>query len=154
MTVINLDNDERFKVNQVNVKFDGKEYSVVADDDTINKIAANVKALFANAKKYDDSTKKFESAEVDNLSSDEMNDEMNKTLDETIDFSAKQRSTLIKAINSLFGSDLGDLIYEKWNITKVLSDFYDKVIDELYEAKANSQHEKIKKLVKKANNVK
>lgn len=150
MTVINLDNDERFKVNQVNVKFDGKEYSVVADDDTISKIATNVKAFFANAKKYDDSTKKFENTKVDNLSSNEMN----KTLDETIDFSAKQRSTLIKAINSLFDSDLGDLIYKKWNSTKVLSNFYDQVIDELYETKANSQHEKMKKLVKKAKKVK
>lgn len=150
MTVINLDNDERFKVNRVNVNFDGKQYSVVADDDTIRKIATNVKTFFANAKKYDDSTKKFENTKVDNLSSNEMN----KTLDETIDFSAKQRSTLIKAINSLFDSDLGDLIYKKWNSTKVLSNFYDQVIDELYETKANSQNEKMKKLVKKAKKVK
>ena len=150
MTVINLDNDERFKVNQVNVKFDGKEYSVVANDDTINKITANVKAFFANAKKYDDSTKKFENTKVEDLSSNEMD----KTLDETIDFSVKQRAILIKAINNLFGSNLGDLLYQKKHSTKVLSNLYDQVIDELYETKANSQHEKMKKLVKKAKKVK
>lgn len=152
MTVINLDQDERFKVNQVNVKFNGKEYSVVANDDTIQKIIADVKKFFTNAKKYDDTTKKLIDADksADQLSTKEMD----QTIDTSINFAAKQREILIKAINNLFDSNLGALLYDKYQSTKMLSDVYNQVMEDLYETKIASKSDSMKKFIKKSKKVK
>lgn len=150
MTVINLDNDERFKVNQVNVKFDGKEYNVVADDNTIKKVVKNTKAFFNNAKTFDDVIKEFEDTDLKKLT----NKQVDTTINSSIDYVTKQRTILINALNTLFGNDIGDLIYAKKHSTNVLSTVYDDVVNALYEVKDKKQHEKMKKLVKKAKKVK
>ena len=147
MTVINLDQDERFQVNQVEAKFNGKEYVVNANDDTIKKVVKSVKEFFANAKTYDDTTKQL--LNVDKNADQMTTQQMNQTIDDSVEFAAKQSEILVKAINSLFNSNLGTLLYEKYHSTKMLSDFYDQVMEDLYEKKALAKSNSMKKFIKK-----
>lgn len=150
MTVINLDNDERFKVNKVTVHFEGKDYTVTADDDNIKKLATDTKLFIKNNKKFDDNMQVFDSKADKKITDNDVDQAFNHT----IDFAAEQQVAVVKALNDLFGHKLGDRLYAKKHSTKALNDIYNEVIAELYELNVDDKKNKLAKFNKKAKKVK